>query len=593
MANKKNSQTNKAPQGVGFKVTDVPVYDIFPSLKNPRRDIDEDSVKELAESIKIYGILQPVIIRPNKDIDTMADSPWEMVCGHRRLKACELLGLETIPAIIRDDMTDAEAYDLMIVENLQRQDLSPLDEAVAYKALYNGNSATGNVAASIQELAARFGKSEKYIRGRLSLNDLISALKDCLKAGTLTLGAALRLATLPENMQSDFYKSTEPATSKTDDSQVISPMNIDDVRDYLDLESNGISRQAFSEDADEKWNTNLHKCAGCPFNSASQGALFADMIRPGECSNADCMLSKTLAYARYIFDFWWPNLKPGDRAMSPGDITIGFINDPWFSSDAAGDAQRELFESLKDRAAADGIVPIKTTQTNRLQRIWRAEDAKSRDDVFRVLNLHSLCRGGTDYIEYYVLPSQNAESSAAKEVTHSTIYSKLLSVKRECADKIHESLLPMSAAAVESYFTASATFQNLPDFLQQFITYRVFQSMSYDSRTAIQGDMYYVDFEHAVNYLKEHTLTDALKAALTDFVGEKATRNGQRMLLSIIETLADDATKATIDEIRGEFQPKIDKLVLQLNEMGYDENDNPLQNDEPDDESNENEEAES
>ena len=370
-------------------------------------------------------------------------------------------------------------------------------------------------------------------------------------------------------------------------------MNINDVREYLDLESNNISRQAFIEDADEKWNTNLHKCAGCPFNSASQGALFADMVRPGECSNTDCLQSKTLAYARYIFDFWWPNLKPGDKVMSPGDITIGFINDPWFPGDASGDAQRELFESLKNRVAADGIAPIKTAVTNRLQRIWKAEDAKSRDDLFRVLNLASLCHGHPDYMEYYVLPSQNAESSAAKEVTHSTIYSKLLTVKEQCADKIHETLLPMSAAAVESYFTASTAFQNLPDFLQQFITFRVFQSMSYDSRTAIQGDMYYISFEHAVNYLKEHTLTDALKAALTDFVGKNATTEGKKMLLSIIETLADDATKVTINEIRDEFQPKIDKLVLQLNEMGYDEDDNPLPADESENESNEDKEAES
>ena len=184
---KKKEQTNEAPQSMGFQVCNIPVSEIHPSDENPRQNMDEESVKELAESIKIYGVLQPVIIRPDEDFGTEA-SPWEMVCGHRRLKACELLGLETIPAIIRDDMSDDEAYDLMIVENLQRQDLSPLDEAVAYKALYDGFPTTGRVGVTIQELAVRFGKSEKYIRGRLSLNDLIPDLKECLKAGTLTLG---------------------------------------------------------------------------------------------------------------------------------------------------------------------------------------------------------------------------------------------------------------------------------------------------------------------------------------------------------------------------------------------------------------------
>lgn len=589
MANNKQNKTKEAPQGVGFQVCNIPVSEIHPSDENPRQNMDEESVKELAESIKIYGVLQPVIIRPDEDFGTEA-SPWEMVCGHRRLKACELLGLETIPAIIRDDMSDDEAYDLMIVENLQRQDLSPLDEAVAYKALYDGFPTTGRVGVTIQELAVRFGKSEKYIRGRLSLNDLIPDLKECLKAGTLTLGAALRLAVLPEKMQAGFYEDRCPLTAENDKNEIVAPMGVGDVSDYLSDESCDITRQAFSEDAEEKWNTKHHKCVGCPFNSTSQGALFADMVLPGECSNPDCLHSKSLAYARYIIDYWLPNFRSGDQMIAAGDMTVAYDSDPWFARTDKGDEQKKLFKTLRDRIALDGIKPIKT---NRLSRIWNDSETKIKDNAFRVLDLADLCRGSKDYVKYYEVPSQVSDPTLPKEVTHSTIYSKLLTAKSTRDDKIYESLQPIGAAAIESYFSTVTIFQDLPYFLQLFVACRLIDNMSYSDRAAQFGLDCGYGVDGAVICLQKHTIADILKITLTSYTVENASSSGKRLLVEIIEALADDTTKATIEEIRNKFQPKIDALVQQLHDMGYDEHDNPLQADEPDDESNENDEAES
>ena len=586
---KKKKQANEAPQGVGSQVCNIPVSEIHPSDENPRQNMDEASVKELAESIKIYGVLQPVIIRPDEDFGTEA-SPWEMVCGHRRLKACELLGLETIPAIIRDDISDDEAYDLMIVENLQRQDLSPLDEAVAYKALYDGFPTTGRVGVTIQELAARFGKSEKYIRGRLSLNDLIPDLKECLKAGTLTLGAALRLAVLPEKMQAGFYEENCPLTAENDKNEIVAPMGIGDVSDYLTDESHDITGKAFSEDADEKWNTKHSKCVGCPFNSASQGALFADMVMPGECSNPGCLHTKSIAYARHIVDYWLPNFRSGDKMIEAGNMTVVFENEPWFSSSDEGNEQKKLFESLKDRIALDGIKPLKT---NRLTRIWEEEDAKTKDNVFRALDLADLCRGSKHYVKYYEVPSQVSDPTEPKEVTHSTIYSKLLTAKSRRDDKIHEALQPIGAAAIESYFSTVTIFQDLPYFLKLFVACRLIDNMSYSDRAAQFGHDCGYGVDGAAICLQKHTIADILKITLTSYTVEDASSSGKRLLVEIIEALADDTTKATIEDIRNKFQPEIDKLVQQLHDMGYDELDNPLQADEPDGESNENDEAES
>ena len=585
MANKKESKTNEAPQGVGFEICNIPVTQIHPSDDNPRGEISEDSVKELAESIKVHGILQPVIIRPDEDFGTEA-SPWEMVCGHRRLKACTILGLETIPAIIRDDMSDDEAYDLMIVENLQRQDLAPLDEAIAYKALIDGCPTTGNKGASIQELAARFGKSEKYIKDRLSLNNLVPELRECLKAGSLTIGAAISLSALSMQQQLAFHEEYSPVTSESDSEKVISPMSIGDVKDYIENTSDRILDQSFAEDPDEKWNNGqYHKCTGCPFNSESQGALFADMVDPGNCSNKSCLNDKILAYARHIFNFWLPNLKRADGFLEPGNVVLLVEKDPWFRGPAK-DEKKNLFDSLSSEVKDLG------SYNRRGSRIWNS-DADSRKNAIRVLNLRDLVNGNKDYISYWELPQQNTDPTAPKEVTHSTIYGKLLSVKSARTDKIHTTLLPMSQAAIESYFATATILQDLPGFMQQYLTYKIVDSMSYQARRTLIGGDYYFNIDAAVNFLKEHTLTDAVKAALMDCVGEHATSAGKYLLMEIIETLADDTTKAAIEEIRNEFQPKIDALVRQLHDMGYDENDCPLQADESDDEPNENNEVES
>lgn len=590
MASKKQKQP-ESPQSVGFQVINIPVSEIHPSDENPRSDIDEESVKELAESIKVYGILQPVTIRPDEEYGTEA-SPWVMVCGHRRLKACQILGRDTIPAIIRDDLDDAAAYDLMIVENLHRKDLDPLDEAIAYKSLIEPYPTTGYQGTTIKELAARFGKSEKYIRGRLSLNDLIGDLKDCLKAGTLTLGASLRLATLPENMQESFYEDNTPGTSRVDDNVIVSPMGVDQVVDFIDLQSASISRQAFSEDPEEKWNTTLHKCAGCPFNSASQGALFADMVSPGECNNPDCMDSKTLAYAHHIFDYWLPNFKSADKHFEPGDVALLIDNDFYGES-----AEKELFEQLKDRAAAVHIKPIKRAESYRLQRVWNDDEIKTRSDMFRVLNLQDLCKGRIGYMEYYVVPGQSSGPNIPKQVDHYTIYNKLDAAKDACMNKIHETLVPMGAAALESYFATAAVLQGLPPFLENYIAFRLIDSMSYSGRSNLTGkDTYYISTEDVADFLKEHTLADVVKATLMDFTGADTTSNGKKLLEQIMTTLADDATKTTISDIRAKFQPKIDSLVGQLRAMGYDEYNVPLPEPESEgdaEESNGNEAAES
>lgn len=165
---------------------------IVTSAYNPRRNIREESLQELAESIRQVGVLQPICVRPK-------DEGYEIVYGERRYWAAALAGLPSIPAFVRN-MTDAEAEDAAITENLQREDVTPLEEATAYKrALESGRH-------SVESLVGKFGKSEAYIRSRLKLNELIEELADLLDREEISVGVAIEIAKYDAPIQQEVYR---------------------------------------------------------------------------------------------------------------------------------------------------------------------------------------------------------------------------------------------------------------------------------------------------------------------------------------------------------------------------------------------------
>ena len=152
------AETSPVEQPAVHPETDVRLLDlnkIVNSTYNPRKNFREETLLELAESIRQSGVLQPICVRPR-------DEGFEIVYGERRYWAAAMAGLQFIPALIRE-LSDAEAEDAAITENLQREDVRPREEAAAYKrALQSGRH-------TIESLVGKFGKSEAYIRSRLKL----------------------------------------------------------------------------------------------------------------------------------------------------------------------------------------------------------------------------------------------------------------------------------------------------------------------------------------------------------------------------------------------------------------------------------------
>lgn len=169
-----------------------------PSDDNPRRTMAMDDLADLAESIKARGIVQPLLVRPSADAGT-----YEVVAGHRRLAAAELAGLSEVPCIVRA-LSETDKAEIALIENLQRVDLSPLDEATAYAALIK---LTG---ASQRYVATRIGRSQSHISKRLGLLALPPVAVDALDSKGITVEEATALARVPAEKVEQLFSGRKP-----------------------------------------------------------------------------------------------------------------------------------------------------------------------------------------------------------------------------------------------------------------------------------------------------------------------------------------------------------------------------------------------
>ena len=175
---------------------ELPITDIHESalLTNPRATFDQDALDELAASIRLHGVLQPILVRPRSN-----DSGYELIAGARRLRATRLAEVETIPAhvVTFDDQAAREAA---IIENLQRQDVHPLEEAEAYERLMSTDPLV-----TADTIAAKVGKSATYVYARLTLLRLQPDIRDAFRRDIITAAHAQRLATVPADRQAEAF----------------------------------------------------------------------------------------------------------------------------------------------------------------------------------------------------------------------------------------------------------------------------------------------------------------------------------------------------------------------------------------------------
>lgn len=159
------------------------ISEIEPNRSQPRKKFDEKALSELAESISKHGLLQPLLVRP------LTLGGYQIVAGERRYRACQMAGLKDIPVIIRE-LGDTETMELALIENLQREDLTPLEEAEGYNVLMTEHGFTQD------EVAQSVGKSRPAVSNALRLLKLPNSIADYLKEGKISAGHARALLSL-------------------------------------------------------------------------------------------------------------------------------------------------------------------------------------------------------------------------------------------------------------------------------------------------------------------------------------------------------------------------------------------------------------
>lgn len=196
------------------EILEIKLSDIRSNPYQPRKTFDEESLKEFSESIKEYGVIEPIIVK--KTI-----KGYELVAGERRTRAARLAGLETIPAVVKD-FNDQEMMEIALLENIQREDLNPIDEAMAYQKIIEIGHMTQ------EEFAKKFGKSRSYVTNMLGLLVLPGDLKDLVKQKKLTMGHARALSKISDTdaMRSLANKTVTEELSVRALENIISEENI-------------------------------------------------------------------------------------------------------------------------------------------------------------------------------------------------------------------------------------------------------------------------------------------------------------------------------------------------------------------------------
>jgi len=168
-------------------ITDIPVDQVRPNPRQPRQRFDGDELEALAASIREHGVLQPILVTETLD-------GYQLVAGERRLRACQLAGLERVPAVIRQ-LADRDQLEVALVENLQRADLGAMETAAAYQALITDFQLTHD------EIARRVGRAKSTITNTLRLLDLDPRVQAALVDGRLSEGHARAIGGLPVELQ--------------------------------------------------------------------------------------------------------------------------------------------------------------------------------------------------------------------------------------------------------------------------------------------------------------------------------------------------------------------------------------------------------
>jgi ParB family transcriptional regulator, chromosome partitioning protein len=256
------------------------------SKTNPRRIFEDAALKELADSIRSQGVLSPLLVRP------LSEKSFEIVAGARRFRAAQIAEVPSVPVRIVN-LSDAEALEAQLIENLQRRDVHPLEEAQGFRALLNLDEPKY----SAEQIAAKTGKSPAYVTTRLKLTELSAAVVDAFYAEEIGVGHALLLAKLqPDQQQSALSACFRGDWQSGSGKQKRILLPVRNLQFWIDSNILLILKDAPFDKKDGQLVPAAGSCVDCPKRTGHNKLLFSDLGKQDACTDPTCYQSKVDAH---------------------------------------------------------------------------------------------------------------------------------------------------------------------------------------------------------------------------------------------------------------------------------------------------------
>lgn len=414
----------------------IDMTEIMPSPANPRKTFDEVSIVELAENIGRQGLLQPITVRPVEDalmdeetLEVIGVQRYEIVCGERRFRAFRMLRDKDpekygyIPCIVKE-MTDEEAFEASITENLSRQDVDPVEEGIAFALLLEKGQ-------KVEDISAKFGKTVRFIQDRVKLGSLVPGIHDMIREGMIPLSGALMVAKLDKDVQEQFadtYKGKE--------------LTVNDVRSYIDNRFGILSSAQFYKDGEDSLE-GFVPCSKCEKNTSNYSCLFWEMKGDNpKCTDVSCMNRKQNAYVVSRILREKDIVRIGEQLEPGKTVVISEGEQSWWTDD-----RKKAYSDILSRLSENGIAVVDASVFN--GRCHYAEDDSriasmlERNEVYRCISIDSNSGFRYGIVFHYVRKSSATHGRAAvdpKEKELEKLKKRLEGIKDDTREKVFKGL---------------------------------------------------------------------------------------------------------------------------------------------------------
>ncbi len=543
------------------EIQKLPVMYINPSPMNPRKTFDEAKLEELAQNIEEQGLLQPITVREISGGEAYIDEEtgevvsveprYEIVCGERRFRAWNLLANKSaryneIPCIIRD-MTDEQAFDAMITENLQRQDVDPVEEAIAFSLLLENGSA-------IEDVAIRFGKSIRFVQDRVKLKGLIPELVEMLRQELIPISGAMLLAKLDVEIQQEFL---EHKIDRKEGAKFF------DIKNYLDNLFCVIDKAQFCEE--DGFCEEIPLCSSCVNNTANHGCLFYEMKGTEQkCTNRECFAKKQAEYVKYRVMKEAENLVKKGEPLSIGKSVILVEAVHAWDGDFEKQRKEDAVKMYKDM----GFEVVNENVFN--NRCWYNEDDEriaeklSNNEIYRCIEVLGYNRPEFK-VSFFYLKKSSMDCPASKQMESQNIRQQMQRNKELVIEKATETMRNWADEITDYSSKAEAMTLNeqvIFDILVlQICGYKFLDSLGLGSD---KGDIVKYVTEHPQDRMKWYREFIRYKLSESAVTYNKLLQECQNMLF---REQYPAKYKEMSDKLNAVYQKKDERLKAKLKEL--------------------------